>query len=88
MRKKKGTDIMMVGGDFNAAMGGPNDQDKVCGPHSLSNTNNAGQELRNMMVMHGMFSPVTFFKSKHCGSWRLAYSASSSPPPPRPLHPP
>jgi len=39
----------MVGGDLNAAMGGPNDHDKACGPHSLTNTNNAGQELRNMI---------------------------------------
>ena len=69
MGKAKQQEVMLVGGDFNAALGNETAQDGVCGPHGLSHTNLAGRTLRGTLTMHEMCSPVTFYKSQYKGSW-------------------
>jgi exonuclease III len=69
MDKSRQNEVMLVGGDFNAALGGPSPHDNVCGQHASAHTNTAGTELRGLLVLHGLFSPVTCFNSQYKGSW-------------------
>ena len=60
---------MICGGDFNANMGGDEEGDEVCGKHGTVQNSKAGIELRQLLNIHQMYSPMTFQRSQFTGTW-------------------
>ena len=68
LQAKKGGEVMICGGDFNAGIGKV-DGDEVAGPHGQERMDEAGKELRNVLNLHQLYSPLTFCRSEYEGSW-------------------
>ena len=60
---------MICGGDFNANIGGIESGEHVCGEHGTRKQNKAGAELRQVLNLHEMYSPMTFHVSSYKGTW-------------------
>ena len=67
---------MICGGDFNAGIG-KDDSDGISGPYGQTRLDGAGRELRNIINMHEMCSPLAFCRSEHEGTWVHPRSKSS-----------
>jgi exonuclease III len=68
LQAKKGGEVMICGGDFNAGIGN-DDKDGICGPYGQTRLDGAGKELRNILNIHNMYSPLTFCRSEYDGTW-------------------
>ena len=62
-------DLPIIGGDFNAHIGGGEDRPGVCGKFGLRNTNRQGTELIEWLEENGLCQVNSFYNHARRGTW-------------------
>ena len=63
--------ILFSGQDLNASLGTNNNSKLKCiGPYGLNNRNSKGKEAINILNLHNLFAPLTFFEHKNYTTWK------------------
>ena len=70
LRAAGSDDVLILMGDFNAAVGTADDDgDEVSGEHGISHVNAAGKELKMLATVHGLQDLVTMEEQSFYGTW-------------------
>ena len=62
-------DILVIGGDWNAHIGGGEERQKVCGRFGLRETNGQGEVLLEWLEENGLTNVNSFFNHQRRGTW-------------------
>ena len=65
----RGDNVVVIGGDFNAHVGGGNKRDKICSNFGLRKSNHQGEELLQFCEEKGLAYCNSFYNSKLRGTW-------------------
>ena len=65
----KEEEILIIGGDFNAHIGGDEDRPGVCGKFGLCETNNQGRDLLEWCQENNLCQVNSFYQHKRRGTW-------------------
>jgi exonuclease III len=67
---RKDTEILVMGGDWNASIGDHSAaDDNVCGNHGNPRLNPAGLQLRGLLARHELYAPATHTRNTFEGTW-------------------
>ena len=65
----KANEVLVIGGDYNAHIGGGEDRPGVCGRFGLRQSNHPGTELLEWLEENGLCYVNSFFNHKRRGTW-------------------
>ena len=70
-QRKRPSDILVIGGDFNASMGTSCDNNNnSLGPFGITHINEAGRKMRTFLSVNDLVACSTFFQKRNYGTWQ------------------